>query len=374
MRTLRAILGVAAKEFQHMRHDPLTQGLVIAVPLLQLTIFGFALSLHATHTPAAVLNRDHHSASRMLITALTHSAAFDVREVTADPEELQALFRRGAVSAAIEIPEDYSANELYRRPSTLRVWADATDGVTVSQTILAAWGLSLRESAERLLAAQGGSSGPIPVGLETRLAGRAERAADVFVPALTGILIHMITLLFTTLAIVGEKERGTWDQMLATPLGASGALAGKLLAGAAVGLAEALFLLSLMRFGFGIPIRGSVMLLSVVVVAIIATSLALAVLSATFAKSQARGMQFTYLLFLPSILLSGFVFPRGAMPAPIYAFSSALPATFFVRLLRGVIMRGAGFSDVLPDLGGLALISAVLVCAAWLTRERGTTT
>ncbi len=370
MRTLRAILGVAAKELLHMRHDPLTQGLVIAVPLLQLTIFGFALSLHATHTPAAVLNHDRHSSSRALVTALTHSAAFDVREVTTNAQELQSLLRRGAISAAIEIPEDYSANELYRRPSTLRIWVDATDGVTVSQTIVAAWGLSLRESAARLLGTQAASASSIPVAIETRLAGRAERAADVFVPGLTGILIHMITLLFTTLAIVSEKERGTWDQMLATPLGARGALAGKLLAGAGVGLAEALFLLVLMRFGFGIVIHGSLVLLAIVVFAIIATSLALALLSASFAQSQARAMQFTYLLFLPSILLSGFVFPRGAMPGPIHAFSNALPATFFVRLLRGVIMRGATFTDALPDLGALVLIAALLASAAWMRSRR----
>lgn len=370
MRRARAILGVMAKEFCHMRHDPLTLGLVIGVPLLQLLIFGFALSLRVHHLPTAVLNFDRHAASRELVTSLSHSAAFDIARVVSTETELRDLMRRGAVSAGVLIPEDYSANELYRRPSTLKVWIDTSDGVTVSQVTIAAWAASLRESEQRLLAAEGSVSPRAPVLLEIQLFGRAFRSADVFVPALTGILVHMITLLITTLAIVSEKERGTWEQILVTPLGPAGALAGKLLACASIGFAEACCLLLLMRYGFGIPIQGSLPLLALAVVMILIPSLALALLSSAHAGNQARAMQFTYLLFMPSVLLSGFLFPRSAMPTPIYYGSSVLPATAIVRILRGVIMRGAGLADVLPDFGLLLLVSMGVFAIFLVTSNR----
>lgn len=361
MKTLRGVFHVAGKEFLHMRRDPVTLGWILAVPLLELLVFGLALKLEVRHIPTAVLNLDSHQSSRMLVTALAHSEVFDVRESLSTEEQLRSALRSGRIVTGIEIPVDYSANQLYRRPSSLKVWTGAPDGVTVTESKLAAWGVSLRESAARLAALSGVDATANPVRTVTLISGRLLRSPEIFVPALTGLMIHMLILLVATVSIVTEKERGTWEQMLVTPLRPAAALTGKLLAAGAVGLFNALCLLALMWLGFGIPIRGSLLAEACSLVAIIVVSLALANLSAAFAENQSRAMQYLYVVDILSMLLCGFVFPRASMPALLYDFSSILPATFFVRMQTAIILRGAGLADLAPDLGWLALMAAVLL-------------
>jgi ABC-2 type transport system permease protein len=364
MTFLRGVLAVALKEFRHIVREPVTLGLTVGVPLIQLILFGFAIQTRVQHVPTAILNHDRHRDSRALVDSLGRSDVFRVTEEVGTVEELRALMRGGRVSAGIEIPQDYSERRLYRKPASVRVWVDSTDSITSAQITLAAEGIGLRESMARLVG--------VPLRVRPRsFFAAGDRAATTLLPGLLGILLQMIPMLLTALSIAKEKERGTWEQVLVTPLSAASVTTGKLLAFGCVGFAEGCALLLTVTAGFGIPVHGSVLLALAAIALFLLPSLGMGLLITARARHQAEALQCSYLIFLPSVLLSGLLFPRDSMPAPIHWLSSLLPTTYAVDILRGIVNRGATAADLLPQFGAVALIAVAVLTAAYLLAARG---
>jgi ABC-type multidrug transport system permease subunit len=369
MSLARGALALALKEFRHMVHEPVTLGLTVGMPLLQLILFGFALETRIQHVPTAVLNRDRHSDSRALADGLARSNVFAVTHEVSSLAELKGLMRSGRVKTGIEIPEDYSAARLYRRPAGLRVWIDSTDGITATQITIAAEGLGLRESMTRLISAR---VAPVEVRARSFFASD-RRSATTLLPGLIAILLQMIPMLLTALSIAKEKERGTWDQVLVTPLSAGSVMAGKLMSFGCAGFAEGCVLLLLMSAVFKVPVQGSIPLALAAIALFLLPALGLGLLITARARHQAEALQCSYLVFLPSVMLSGLLFPRESMPAPLRWFSSLLPTTYSVDIMRGIVNRGASAPDLLPQFAAVAIIAAVLLMAGFrlASRARG---
>jgi ribosome-dependent ATPase len=363
---IAGLFTILGKELRHIRHDPLTLAVAAGVPMLQLILFGFAVQPRVEHVPTAVLNHDHHARSRALIEKLQKSRMFAIRENTADQASLQKMLRAGRVKAAIEIPEDFSANELYRRPSNLRIWVDQSEVLTALQVASAAEAAGVTESLERLVPSRLSADATPIVRVDVSAPNRGDwKTSTSLIPGLLGILLNMIPLLLTGLSIVKEKERGTWDQLLVTPMSGWSLIGGKLLAYGMVGFLEGCVLVALMITVFGIRIEGSLLLLLFSIALFLVPSVGLGLLITNWARHQAQALQMTYLIFLPSILISGFLFPRDSMPGPIYFLSCLLPTTYFIRIMRGVIVRGATFVDLLPEFGAVFVFAGLSLVLTW---------
>jgi ABC-type multidrug transport system permease subunit len=258
---------------------------------------------------------------------------------------LAAAIIAGHVRAGFDIPENFTADVLAGRRPAIGVLVDGSDSAIaqVAYGSTAAFaGIPLRDV-----------TAPAPPAFEVRpqvLYNPAMRSADFFVPGLIGLVMQNITVLLTSLAIVGERERGTLDQLLVTPIGAAGLMLGKLLPYALVAVLDFVFLLSAMHVVFGVPIVGSVALLVVLSSGFLLTALGLGLLVSTIAQSQMQATMLATFLLLPSVLLSGTIFERALMPVPIQLFSYAIPLTYYVEILRGIILRGAGVAELWPSI------------------------
>ncbi|HRX81904.1 MAG TPA: ABC transporter permease, partial [Pirellulaceae bacterium] len=210
----------------------------------------------------------------------------------------------------------------------------------------------------------------LPIEVRPRLLYNPDlESAYFFVPGLVGIILQLVTLFLTSFAIVGERELGTLEQLFVTPVGRSGLLLGKLVPYALVGFVETLVVLAVMVYAFGVPIQGSLVLLLVLSTLFLVTALGLGLLVSTLAKTQVEAMQFAFMIMLPSVLLSGFAFPRAEMPSPIYEATYLLPATYFIEILRGIVLRGADLFDLLPWVVGLTICCCVILMLS-ITRFR----
>ncbi|GMU94069.1 MAG: transport permease protein [Candidatus Hydrogenedentota bacterium] len=357
----RGFKAIAYKEAIHIVRDSRTLILMLVIPGLQLTIFGYAIELEVKDIPTVVLNRDGRPASRELVDRFTNSGYFRLVGRVVSDEDLNRFIVRGEAKVGLKIPSDYSDRLLLGRAASIQILIDGSDSTIASQALNVANGIALRESLS-LLAETTDRAASLPIDARPRILFNPDmRTARFMVPGLVGIVMQLVTMFLTAFAIVREKENGTLEQVMATPVSRLGLMLGKLLPYCIIGAFETTVVLTLMRVVFQVPIIGSMLLLAAFSVVFLFTALGLGLMISTVAKTQVEAIQWAFLIMLPSVLLSGFIFPQESMPTPIYVVGQAIPVTYFIAILRGIILRGAGFFDLWHNAAWLAGIGFVLL-------------
>jgi len=315
--------------------------------------------MRVEHIGAAYLNEDLGPLSVRVLDAMHASQQFDFVASARSREELRQLIVRDKVKAAFDIPPNFTADVESGRGAQVQVLIDGSDSNVAQQTYAGAISIG-SELAQRL----GPQTSVAPALIDVRprmLFNPSLRSANFFVPGLVGVILQLITVFLMALSIVGERERGTLDQVLVTPIGVTGLMLGKITPYALISTVDFFFVLGAMVFIFGVPIAGSVPLLLVLSFMFLLVALGLGLLISTVARTQAQALLMTFAVTLPSILLSGFVFERDLMPAILQWLGYAIPLTYFLEILRGIVLRGAGFFDLWPSVLALFVLGVVLL-------------
>lgn len=363
---MNGFLAILLKEFAHIRRDRSTLFFVLVVPALQMTVFGYAIDTKIEHIPLVVFDLDGRAESRRLIDTLVATHTFDVAERVHDAESFRHALTSGRAKAGIIIPPDYSDDLLHAKQTAVQVLVDGSDSqvaTTASNTVTMlvsqlsmSRGRALGESLQVAVARNAEGSIAMPIEARVRLLYNPDlESARFFVPGLVAIILQLVLVFLTSFSIVKERESGTLEQLFVTPVGRAGLMFGKLSPYALLAFGELLIILLLMTTVFDVPINGSLALLLGLSWFFIVTVLGLGLLVSTIAATQLQAMQFSFLIMLPSVLLSGFMFPREQMPFVIYLLSNVLPVTWFIQILRGVILRGADFQDLIRPTIALCL-------------------
>ena len=365
--------GIIVKEFTQMRRDRLTFAMMLGIPLLQLTLFGYAINADPRHLPAAVLLADWGPQGRTVLAALQNSTYFDfVRQVKTEAEG-RDLLARGQVQFVINIPENFSRDLLRGDRPAILVEADATDPAATGNALGSLGNLinnALQNDLKGPLAPLKGTDGPIDLRIHALYNPEVITQYNI-VPGLMGVILTMTMILITGLAITRERERGTMENLLSMPTRPSEVLIGKIIPYIVVGYIQVGVILLAAYFLFHVPMQGSILLLLVVALVFIAANLALGITFSTIAKNQLQAMQMTFFVFLPSILLSGFMFPFRGMPYWAQLIGEIFPLTHFLRIVRGILLKGNTFNDVSLQLWQIALF-AVIALTIGIKRYRQT--
>jgi ABC-2 type transport system permease protein len=354
---LRRMWAMVVKEFVQMRRDRMTFATMIFVPILQLTLFGYAINTDPKQLPTAVLTRDDGPLTRAVLAAMRNTDYFDFRWQVRDAEELDRLVRSGEAQFAVEIPASFE-RDVRRgdRPQVL-VIADATDPVATGTAVSALQGLidaALRRELRGPDAAVTKTTAPFGITLQNRYNPEAITQYNI-VPGLLGVVLTMTMMMFTALAVTREIERGTMESLLAMPIKPVEIMLGKIAPFVLVGFVQMTIILGAAHLLFGVPIMGSVTLLVTLSTLFAAANLAVGYTFSTIATNQLQAVQMTFFFFLPNILLSGFMFPFRGMPGWAQAIGEALPLTHFLRIVRGITLKGNGFADMHIDVLALVL-------------------
>jgi len=374
-RAMDGFVAILQKEFAHLRRQPSTLFFLLVIPLIQTLIFGYAIDTQVEHVPTVVYDLDGRAAAREIVDAFVNTRTFRVIERVHDEESFERAITSGRAKVGIKVPPDLSDHRVRGESAQVLVLVDGSDAQVATTALTTANLLGLRLSMQtgravaesNALAPSRDAAGRFALPLEVRprlLFNPDLDSSHFFVPGLVGIILQLVTLFLTSFAIVREREMGTLEQLFVTPVGRAGLVLGKLAPYALVGFVETLIVLVAMVFVFGVPIAGSLTLLLSLSALFIVCSLGMGLFVSTIAKTQSQAFQFAFIVMLPSILLSGFMFPRAEMPTPIYLASFAIPATHFLEILRGVVLRGADLTDLAPSVQGLAAITAVVLVAA----------
>jgi ribosome-dependent ATPase len=352
----RGFRAIVYKEFIHVSRDPFTLFLMLLIPMLQMTIFGYAINTEVRDIETVVYDLDRRPAARELLDSFENTDYFEIVEFVHSDAELNNAIVAGRAKVGIKVPREYSDLLASGRQAQVLVLIDGSDSSIATQSVTVAGTLGFRESLERL-APQLPNGGQLPIEVRPKMLFNPDsRSANFMVPGLVAIILQIITTLLTAFAVVREREHGTLDQLLVTPIRPHGLMLGKHVPYACVGFVELVSVLVVMRFVFTVPINGSLLLLVAFSMLFIVTALAIGLLISMKAKNQVQAMQLGMLIILPSVLLSGFMFPRSSMPLPMQAVGYLIPATHFVQLIRGIVLRGA----TAPDLVAPALALTVL--------------
>lgn len=358
--------AMIVKEFIQMRRDRTTFGLMVGVPLLQLILFGFAINSDPKHLPTAVLMADNGPQARTLLNAIKNSAYFDlVRQLKTEVEGHAAL-ARGEVQFVINIPQNFSRDLIRGDKPAVLVEADATDpGATGNAlgSLPVLFNSALQNDLKGPLASLNGSAGPIDLRIHALYNPEAITPYNI-VPALMGVVLTMTLVAITALAITRERESGTMENLLSMPTRPLEVMVGKIIPYILVGYIQMTLVLTAAYFIFHVPIVGSVPLLFVVSLVFIAANLAVGITFSTVAQNQRQAMQMPVFFFLPSILLSGFMFPFRGMPVWCQWIGEALPLTHFLRIVRGILLKGNGLDEVAPEIWPIALFAVIALIIA----------
>ena len=368
---LRRLLSIVIKELRQLRRDRLTFAMIVGIPTMQLLLFGYAINLDIRNLPAAVLDQAQTAHAREVVAALSQTDVMDFRYVVHAPQELDALLRAGKISAALVIPADFERRLIEQNLDTqplprppLQVVVDGSDQVVQSA--------AAQLAALPLQSLLGLSQTAAVKNVEIVNFYNPSRLAPVnTVPGLIGVILTMTMVLFTAMAIVRERERGNLEFLIATPVSPGELTLGKVLPFIGIGLIQVTVVLVLGVAIFHVPIRGSLLDVYGAALAFIVASLSLGVFISTLAQTQFQSMQLAFFTFLPQILLSGFMFPFAGMPRPAQYLAEIFPMTHFIRLIRGIMLRGASLMELWPELIALAAFCAVTLTIAVLrTRKR----
>ena len=358
----RGFNAVFYKEALHVRRDFGTLFFSLIIPLLQMFLLGFAIDTNIRQINTVVYNADGRRESRELLDRLRNSDTFRVVRYVGTDHDLTDAIVSGKCRVGVKIPVDYSDKLIHQMSAQVLVLIDGSDSSVAGQAINVTTAIGLDESLRRALA---NSNQPFAVDVRPKLLFNPDsRSPNFFLPGLTAILLLNVTTFLTAFSIVREKERGTLEQLFVTPVRPMGLLLGKLLPYLIIGFFELCMILSFMRFVFQVPIHGSVILLAILSLPYIFVSLSLGILISSKANSQAEAMQLAFLTILPSIFFSGYIFPRETMPKFFFILSYFVPATYFIDITRGIILRGAGWQHLWLDATALFCIGSLLLVIA----------
>jgi len=367
------VVAIMAKEFVQMRRDRLTFAMMVAIPIMQLILFGYAINSDPRSLPTAVLAADNSVFSRSIVRGMENSGYFRIVGGIADEAQAERLLAQGEVQFVVTIPEQFSRKLLRGERPVLLVEADATDPSATSNAITTLINLNQTVLARDLLGALAPLAGQPPA-FELRIHRRYNPEGITqynIVPGLIGTILTMTMVMMTSLAMTRERERGTMENLLATPVRPLEVMIGKIVPYIIVGYIQVTIILFAARLLFAVPMVGSLALLSVALIVFIAANLAVGFTFSTLAKNQLQAMQMAFFFFLPSILLSGFMFPFRGMPEWAQWIGEVLPLTHFLRILRGILLKGNVPAEIAPNLWPIALFLLAVATIA-LNRYRET--
>ncbi len=352
------LLAIADKELRQVRRDPLTLAMMVVMPVMQLLLFGYAINNDVRHMPTVVLDHDHSSASRDFVRSMEVTGYYDVVGHVRSYDEVERAFRAGRAKVAVVFPEGYGEDVAARRGGTLQVVVDGSDPQTVASATSTAASLAA-DSGARL-----GAVRPVPIiSTEPTVWYNPELRTAIFVvPGIIGVILTMTMVMLTSMAIARERERGTLEALIVSPVRSYELMIGKLVPYVAVGYVQVTLILAAGHLVFDVPFRGSLPLLYALSFVFIAANLALGLVFSTLAKTQQQAMQMSFFFLLPNILLSGFAFPWEGMPRPAQLLSELLPLTHYLRIVRGITLKGAEFGDV-----SLELLSMTMILVGFVT-------
>ncbi len=369
----RRFWAVVCKEFIQMRRDRMTFAMMIGIPLVQLILFGYAINSDPKHLPTAVYSADNSVFSRTIVWGLHNSSYFDITREAKNEAEIQRLLAQGTVQFAVDIPVDFSRKLLRGERPDLLLEADATDPMAIGYAVAAINLLTTtvldRDLTGPLTKLRGA---PPPINLVVHQHYNPENITQYnIVPGLMGVMLTMTMIIITALAITRERERGTMENLLSTPARPGEVMIGKIVPYITVGYIQVFLILLASKFLFNVPIVGSVPLLLVLTFFFIVANLAVGITFSTIAKNQLQAVQMAFFFFLPSLLLSGYMFPFRGMPGWAQDIGEVLPLTHFLRVVRGILLKGNGFVEIAPDLWPIALFLVVML-AIGIKRYRQT--
>jgi ABC-2 type transport system permease protein len=344
--------GVMRKEILQLRRDRLSFGMIIGIPVLQLILFGYAINTDVRHLRAGVADQAQSQLSRNLIADAQASQVLRVTRETTTPQGLEALLRRGEITVGIYIPPDFERRVQQQDRPPAQLLVDGADPVILGAARQLA-DMRVHQDTVREKTA------PDPVFEIFNPYNPERRSAVYIVPGLIGVILTMTMVLFTAVAIVRERERGNLELLITTPVRNIELMVGKLVPYIVIGLLQTTLILLLGRWIFKVPMSGGLLNIYTAALMLIAANLTMGLVISTLARSQFQAMQMTLFFFLPSILLSGFMFPFDGMPRPAQYLSEVLPLTHFLRMVRGIMLRGAELADLMDEIGALVLFAAI---------------
>ena len=356
---LKALL---VKEFLQMQRDKAVIFMMILIPVVQLLLFGFAINTDVKHLSTIVFDQCLQEESRDLLSSFTASGYFDVKEVANGYQQVNDAVDSGRAKVGVVIPPDFAENLKHGRTAAVQVIVDASDSMTASSAISAAQVIGQLKSQDIIFSRYQRLTGQklqTPYDIRIRPWYNPDFVSAYYmVPGILGIVLTMTMVMVTSMAIVREREVGTLEQLLVTPMKSHELMLGKIIPYVFVGYIQAIIALSVGVLVFDLPINGSLGLLFILTTPFIVASLALGILISTVARTQMQAMQLSFFVLLPSVLLSGFMFPREAMPTFFYYIGDLIPATYFLEIMRGVILKGIGITYLWSQ--ALSLLAFIL--------------
>ena len=367
-------LVIAHKELLQLRRDRLTLAMMIVLPIVQLLLFGYAINTDVRHIPSVVYDQDHSAQSRDLVRSLEATGFYDFVGAADGYPEIARALRSNRARVALVIPPKYGSHLASGTAAKLQLVVDGSDPQTVASATNTAAALVSARSGTLLverLQRSGLAAGPPPIELEPDTWYNPElRTAVYVVPGLVGVILTMTMVMLTAMAIARERERGTLEQLIVSPVRSVELITGKILPFVIIGYVQMTLIFLAGRVVFDVPVRGALGLLYALAFLFIAANLALGLFFSTLAKTQQQAMQMSFFFLLPNILLSGFMFPWEAMPRPAQLLSQALPLTHFLRIIRIITLKGGDFSDVRVEVVWLTAILCGLVLLASLRFDK----
>ena len=367
--TLERLKAVLVKEFIQMSRDRVTFAMMVMLPVVQLLVFGFAINTDVKHLPTVIFDQSLQQDGRDFVSALTASEYYDIKYTAKNLGEVNEYIDSGQAKVGIVIPPDFSQNLQHGRTAAVQVIVDASDSMSASSAINTAQLVGLNKSQEILLrrSQSSGLSSKMEAPYDVRIRPWYNPdfiTAYYMVPGIMGVVLTMTMVMITSMAIVRERERGTLEQLIVTPLKAYELMVGKIIPYIFVGYVQATLALIVGILVFDLPMRGSIGLLYALTTVFIVASLSLGVLISNLAKTQMQAMQMSFFVFMPSILLSGFMFPREAMPQLFYVMGYILPLTFYLEIVRGIILKGIGINYFMGQLFALTVFIIAVLTAS----------
>ncbi len=366
--SLGRFAAVLIKEFIQMKRDRLTFGMMLGIPVMQLLLFGYAIDNNPRHLPTLVELNDTGPIVRSVLAGMETSTYFDFKGTVSGIENGDRALRDGSANFVVVIPSDFEKDIVRGRQPEILVSADATDPTAISSAVGALSGIlevAVKQSLTGPLLASAGSAAPFSVTVHRQYNPESRTSTNI-VPGLLAIIVSMMMTMITAIAIVRETEKGTMETMLATPVRPFEVMFGKILPYVLVGYVQAIIFLVFARLLFNVPFEGSFNAFFLAFNLFLVVNLSLGFLISTIARNQMQAMQMSFFVILPTILLSGFMFPFAGMPGWAQAIGSVIPATHFLRIVRKIMLKGAELADIAGDMTNLLIIMTAIVIVAML--------
>ena len=368
----RGLGAILFKEFIVVWRDPMTLFFMLFPPLIEMIAFGYALDNDVRHMAMVILNQDRTVESRQFLDRFVNTETFRIVGEVQSVEQLASEIRKGRAYVGLQIPPHFTRDLRAGHPAMVQMLIDGSNSTTALQALNTALGLALTQSVEMMMRDSGRRTVPIEIRPQM-LYNPTMRSPNFFVPGVIGVVLQIGTTFATAMAVVRERERGTLEQLLVSPLSRWALMLGKLVPYLCIGMIMAVLLFAIMRFVFAVPIAGSVIAMMLATLIYVFALLSLGLLVATKAENQMQALQMSMTFIMPSVFFSGFIFPRETMPWIFYAIGALLPTTYFISLMRAIILRGAIFLEYWPHLAILIVMSILLfsVCALMFRKKIG---